>query len=108
MWVCNETLPFTSQAAEYRKSGTEPGFVFLECSPVDSLLRFLLVVKLSAMLCSHVSCHSASCISMDYAVLKWANLKAPGCILIRFVLKHSSVSCHRFLLIIFISCEMFL
>lgn len=59
MWACNETLPFTSQTAEYRKSGTETKFVFVVCSLVDPLLYFLHVVELSAMLYSHVSHHSA-------------------------------------------------
>lgn len=55
MWTCNETFPFTLQGAEYRKSGTEAGFVFLVCSPVDPLLHFLFVVKLSATF--HVTLH---------------------------------------------------
>lgn len=105
MWTCNETLPFTSQAAEYRKSETEPGFVFLVCSPFDSLLHSVLVVKLYVTLYSHISRHSASCIRMDCATLKCANLKVIGFILISFVLKlqhwkeRSSVSSHRFRLL---------
>lgn len=82
IWACNETLSFTSQEAEYRKSLTEPGFVFYECSLVDPLLHFLFVVELSATLYSHVSHHFASHIPIDCTVLKWANRKVIGCILI--------------------------